>query len=215
MTLLASCSLDDTPPSSDTSTMQTEDDTGTTVQSETHNTEDTPMNDTGIASIDESIDSLIDTAEAKISAPYRFPDESETHEGTWLQWPHEYQYGRTYRDRLDPTWVEMTRALVTNERVHIIAYDATEQTRITGLLEKSGIPLTNIDFTLAPTDDVWVRDNGPIYVRDRVGKLVIQDWGFNGWGDKADSEQCDAIPSIIAKNQNRKRVDISKLMVNE
>ena len=60
---------------------------------------------------DESIE-LIETAEAKSLGLYSMPDESEPHEATWLQWPHEYQYGRTYRDRLDSTWVEMTRALV-------------------------------------------------------------------------------------------------------
>jgi agmatine deiminase len=206
MTLVTSCSLDlADAPLLDTEQVQT--------AGMKDNHEDT--DDTKIASIEGESDSLIDTAEAKISAPYRFPDESEPHAGTWLQWPHEYQYGRTYRDRLDPTWVEMTRALVTGELVHIIAYDATEKIRITTLLEKSGIPMANIDFTIAPTDDVWVRDNGPIYVRDRAGKLVIQDWGFNGWGDKAESKKCDAIPEKIAKNQNRKRIDLSKLMVNE
>ena len=60
---------------------------------------------------DESIE-LVETAEAKSLGLYSMPDESEPHEATWLQWPHEYQYGRTYRDRLDSTWVEMTRALV-------------------------------------------------------------------------------------------------------
>ena len=30
---------------------------------------------------------------------YTFPEESSPHEGTWLQWPHQYEYGITYRDR--------------------------------------------------------------------------------------------------------------------
>lgn len=34
---------------------------------------------------------------------YKMPEESAPHEGTRLQWPHEYQYGTTYRDRPDPT----------------------------------------------------------------------------------------------------------------
>ena len=39
---------------------------------------------------------------------YTMPEESETHEGTWLQWPHHYQYGMAYRNSLDQTWVSMT-----------------------------------------------------------------------------------------------------------
>lgn len=31
---------------------------------------------------------------------YTMPEESETHEGTWLQWPHQYQYGIAYRNSL-------------------------------------------------------------------------------------------------------------------
>lgn len=146
---------------------------------------------------------------------YTMPEESALHEGTWLQWPHQYQYGVTYRNRLDATWVEMTQALVEGEKVHIIAYDETEKTRITGLLVNAGILLTNVDFKIYPTDDVWVRDNGPIYVRDKKGQLIIEDWGFNGWGKKADYENCNLIPAKIANDQNRTKVDLNGIMINE
>ncbi len=106
---------------------------------------------------------------------YIFPEESEPHEGTWLQWPHQHQYGIAYRNSLDATWVAMTEALVSGERVHIIAYDETEKDRIASLLTNANVPLGNVDFRLYPTDDVWIRDNGPIYAKDLNGELVIQD----------------------------------------
>ncbi len=65
-----------------------------------------------------------------------------------------------------------------------MAYDNNEKNRIITLLNDAGIPLNNIDFKIYQTDDFWVRDNGPIYVKDNNGKLFIQDWGFNGWGKK-------------------------------
>jgi agmatine deiminase len=146
---------------------------------------------------------------------YTMPEESEPHEGTWLQWPHQYQYGLTFRNEIDPTWVAMTQALVSSEKVHIIAYNETEKTRIIALLTAANVAMTNIDFKIYPTDDVWVRDNGPIYVRDKNGNLVIQDWGFNGWGEKADFEKCDLIPGKIASDQNRTVVNLNNEMVNE
>lgn len=146
---------------------------------------------------------------------YTMPEESTLHEGTWLQWPHQYQYGLTYRNRLDATWVKMTQALVTGEKVHIIAYDEVEKVRIIDLLSKVGVPISNIDFKIYPTDDVWVRDNGPIYVKDNNGKLVVQDWGFNGWGKKAEAQNCNLIPSKIAKDQNLSKVDLNQVMINE
>ena len=39
-----------------------------------------------------------------------------------------------------------------------------------------------IDFFIAPTDDVWTRDTGPIFVYDNDKNLKILDPGFNGWG---------------------------------
>tara|TARA_R100001369_G_scaffold84768_1_gene117891 strand:- start:282 stop:554 length:273 start_codon:yes stop_codon:yes gene_type:complete len=63
----------------------------------------------------------------EIEVMYVMPKESETHEGTWLQWPHHYQYGMGYRNSLDATWVSMTKELVTSENVHIIAYNQIEK----------------------------------------------------------------------------------------
>jgi agmatine deiminase len=146
---------------------------------------------------------------------YKMPEESEPHEGTWLQWPHQYQHGVTYRSELDETWVAMTKALQSTEKVHIIAYNTAEQTRITNLLKAANVSLTNVDFKIHRTDDVWVRDNGPIYVRDAQGKLVIEDWGFNGWGGKYDSANCDAIPSAIGADTGVTVLNLNNVMVNE
>lgn len=150
-----------------------------------------------------------------VSVLYTMPEESEPHEGTWLQWPHEYQYGKLYRNRIDATWVAMTKELVSSERVHLVAYDEDEKERIIDLLEEEGVSLANIDFKIYQTDDVWVRDNGPIYARDKSGKLVIEDWGFNGWGKKADFKNCNNIPEKIAKDQNTERIDLNSIMINE
>ncbi|UTW61241.1 agmatine deiminase family protein [bacterium SCSIO 12741] len=146
---------------------------------------------------------------------YTFPEESERHEGTWLQWPHHYQYGKTFRDRLDPTWVELTRELASSEKVHIVAYDQVEKNRITALLNVAQVDLGQVDFSLYKTDDFWVRDNGPIYVKDQDGNWVIEDWGFNGWGNKADYGHCNAVPAKIGMDQNRTVVNLNSIMINE
>lgn len=162
-------------------------------------------------------ESELTTSEEPISTEilYTMPDESELHEGTWLQWPHQYQYGIEYRNELDDTWIAMTKSLIESEKVHIIAYDANEKSRILFLLEKAGVSVANIDFTIQKTDDVWVRDNGPIYVRNKNKELVIQDWGFNGWGKKTDYNNCNIIPNRIAKDQQLQMIDLNSVMINE
>tara|TARA_Y100000034_G_scaffold125539_1_gene175407 strand:- start:235920 stop:237041 length:1122 start_codon:yes stop_codon:yes gene_type:complete len=150
-----------------------------------------------------------------VAIEFTFPEESEPHEATWLQWPHHYQYGQTFRNRLDATWVTLTKELVSSEKVFIIAYDSAEKTRILSLLNAARFDLSNVYFKTYPTDDFWIRDNGPIYVRDQNNNLVVQDWGFNGWGNKAAYANCNAIPSKIAQDQNKRLIDLKAIMINE
>ena len=158
---------------------------------------------------------LILMSNISIAQTYKMPDESEPHEGTWLQWPHQYEYGTTYRNSLDATWVAMTAALVANEKVHIIAYNSTEQTRITGKLTTAGVSLANVDFKIHQTNDVWIRDNGPIFVRNATGNLVVQDWGFNGWGGKFNSTKCNPIPTSVATDLGLTVLNLNSIMTNE
>ncbi len=71
---------------------------------------------------------------------YFMPEETEPHEGTWIQWPHNHLYGPYYQDDVSPTFVAMTDALQQGEVVHIIAYNNLEQTYITNAFPKKIIP---------------------------------------------------------------------------
>jgi agmatine deiminase len=140
------------------------------------------------------------------------PDPAGPHEGTWLQWPHHHTYGTTYRNRLDATWVAMTSALVQSERVHIVAYDATERGRILGLLAAGGVPTARIDFLLRRTDDCWVRDNGPIFVYSPGELLLATDWRFNGWGLDTPYALDDTVPSAVAARADVPRIALGTVL---
>ncbi len=141
------------------------------------------------------------------------PEETIEHEGTWLQWPHQYTYGIFYRNSLDNTWVEMTSALVNSEKVHIVAYNTTEKNRIIALLNNATVSMINIDFFIHENDDVWVRDNGPMFVYDINNDLTILDWGFNGWGNDAPYSKCDVIPTSLANDLDLPVVDLSPMVL--
>ncbi|MEM8738441.1 MAG: agmatine deiminase family protein [Planctomycetota bacterium] len=50
------------------------------------------------------------------------------------------------------------------------------------------------------TDDAWIRDFGPLFVWDAAGKLVVQDFRFNGWGQKyEDRPRDDALTGRLAE----------------
>lgn len=143
------------------------------------------------------------------------PDETALHEGTWLQWPHHFTYGTSYRNQIEPTWVEMTRVLVQSERVHIVAYNSVEVTRIKNRLKSARVPLTRVDFLIRPTNDVWVRDNGPIFVRDFTngGRLTVSDFGFNGWGFDAPYALDETVPIAVASSRALPRWNFNDLVL--
>lgn len=119
------------------------------------------------------------------SSKFFFPSEEVTHEVTWLTWPHKYAYkqtyyfgeegidGEVYVEMLEPIWIEITKALYTGETVHIIVYNETEQTRIKNLLQENEVDIEKIDFVMMETDDVWMRDTGPIFTI-KAGKRLLQ-----------------------------------------
>lgn len=143
---------------------------------------------------------------------YTMPSEAALHEGTWLQWPHDYTYGFGASD-FEPTWIQMTEALISGENVHIIAYNSSEKTHIENVLASEGIPMDNIDIYIHANDDFWVRDNGPIFVYGQNNQLTISDWGFNGWGGDTPYELCDEIPSLLASDLNIPIINLNEMVL--
>ncbi len=143
---------------------------------------------------------------------YTMPCEEAEHEGTWLQWPHKYTYGQQQPNRYDQIWIDMTKALHTGEMVHIIAYDEREKNRITQLLNDAGVDMSKIDFLIERTEDVWVRDNGPIFVYDQNDNLKITNWEFNGWGEKHDYHYDNQIPSHVSNAIGVSKIDVNMVL---
>ncbi len=144
---------------------------------------------------------------------YIMPEETAEHEGTWIQWPHNHLYGPWYYDDVEPTFIAMTDALQEGENVHIIVYDSTELNNAQSSLTSAGVPFTNIDFYIFETDDVWVRDNGPMFVYSQTNELTILDWGFNGWGGDTPFSKCDVIPQSISTEVGTPLVDLNAMVL--
>ena len=158
------------------------------------------------------------TAKTEIDDPstYLFLSEEVTHEGTWLTWPHKYAYkqtyyfgedgidGEVYVELLEPIWIEITKALHTGETVHIIVYNEEEQNRIANLLQENDVDLMKIDFVIMETDDVWMRDTGPIFTLKDGKELVIANFVFDGYGNAIEPEYYAKDAQIAANIASQK-----------
>jgi agmatine deiminase len=130
---------------------------------------------------------------------FHMPAEWEAHEATWLAWPHNRD---DWPGRFAPIpWVygEIVRKLSRVERVRILVEGRAPERQARGTLCKVGARLEAVEFFQCPTNRVWTRDTGPIFVKSRKGELAATTWGFNAWA-KYDDWQSDArVPGFIAK----------------
>jgi len=127
------------------------------------------------------------------------PAEWEPHEATWLAWPHNRE---DWPGKFGPIpWVfaEIVRLLARKERVHLLIKDAEAERRARGVLWRAGADLTKVNFHCWPTDRVWTRDSGPIFVRNAKGQVAITDWRFNAWAKYDDWHNDDEVPGRVAK----------------
>jgi len=131
-------------------------------------------------------------------AGFRMPAEWERHEGTWLQWPHDDTYkGRQMR--LEHLWLAMTQALHEHETVHIVVPDERRQEHVHRQIAYYGFDRGTIELYVWPTNDVWARDSGPIFLVNDEGELAATDWNFNGWGRRYPYEMDRTVPAGIAR----------------
>jgi agmatine deiminase len=128
------------------------------------------------------------------SLGYRMPAEWEPHAATWLAWPHN---AADWPGRFHPIpWVycDIVRHLTRVEDVHLLVENAAAEQRAHALLGKTGARLERVHFHQWPTDRVWMRDSGPIFVKRAEG-VGITNWRFNAWAKYDDWQSDDQLPS--------------------
>jgi agmatine deiminase len=147
---------------------------------------------------------------------YRMPAEWEPHSATWLAWPH---YRADWPGKFQPIpWVfaEIVRYLSRNERVELLVRDEAEEKVARKVLgyagivhtsENHGTAKTGVCFHRWPTDRIWTRDYGAIFVRrEKDGddaapqfSLGATNWKFNAWAKYPNSKNDDRIAGRITK----------------
>lgn len=148
------------------------------------------------------------------------PAEWEPHAATWLAWPHQRS---DWPGKFQPIpWVvaEIVRYLARNERVELIVRDEAEERRARSvlfradaLIEPNKITLTEkgcgVRFHQWPTDRMWLRDSGAIFVARRSsrptgdieGSSLIRpiNFRFNAWAKYDNWKLDNELPPRIAK----------------
>jgi agmatine deiminase len=130
---------------------------------------------------------------------FRMPAEWEQHEATWLAWPHNREDWPGKFQPIPWLYAEIARLLSARETVHLIVASAAERARAVSILARAGATLARVQFHLWPTDRVWTRDSGPIFIRNKKGEIALTDWRFNAWAKYDDWHNDDKLPARAAK----------------
>lgn len=99
-------------------------------------------------------------------------------------------------DRVEPVFVEIARRIAHFEKLLVVCYDDQQRARVARRLETAGVPAARVVFGVAPSNDAWARDHGPISVQCQ-DEVSLLDFGFNGWGGKYAHELDNAITRTL------------------
>ena len=142
------------------------------------------------------------------------PAEWEPHAATWLAWPH---YHGDWPGKFEPIpWVyaEIIRNLAKHERVELIVNDAAAGRKARRVLERADAFSENIRFHSWPTNRVWLRDSGCIFLKSQPGvarpdsrgrlsphesKSLALKFRFNAWAKYSNWRYDDKIGTLMAK----------------
>jgi agmatine deiminase len=135
------------------------------------------------------------------------PAEWEPHEATWIAWPHEKSDWPGKFAAIAWVYVEIVRHLDESELVCIVVNDRKSETQARKLLSQASIDLDRVEFFHIKTDRSWLRDSGPIFVKDKDGQVAMTDWKFNAWAKYKNWNADNALPGRIAKALGCKRIE--------
>lgn len=122
----------------------------------------------------------------------RFPAEWEPQSAVLLAWPHE---GTDWADRLaqvEQTYVALVAAITRFQPALVCVASADLRARAAAQLGSAGVDPARVRFVGIEYDDTWLRDSGPITLREGDGFRLL-DFHFTAWGGKFEAGLDDQV----------------------
>jgi agmatine deiminase len=146
-------------------------------------------------------------ADTPAALGYRMPAEWEPQRATWLAWPHNRTDWPGKFEPIPYVYAEIVRHLARAARVELIVNDSGAEARARNILTNANVLPTlqpRIGFHQWATNRGWLRDSGPIFVRDKAGSVALTNWKFNAWAKYKDWQLDNALPEKIARQRGCK-----------
>ncbi|QGW64874.1 agmatine deiminase [Lysobacter soli] len=122
----------------------------------------------------------------------RFPAEWEPQSAVLIAWPNA---DTDWADRLgevEETYIALVAAITRFQDAIVCVADEDVEAYARARLSSARVDMSKVRFIEAPYDDTWLRDSGPITLRDGEGFRLL-DFRFTGWGGKFDASLDDLL----------------------
>ena len=131
----------------------------------------------------------------------RMPAEWEQQQGLLLCFPHNGNDWPGKYGAIQWAFVEFIKKIAQVETVFLMVADEKLKTKVNEMLEMAHVNMSNVSYILHKTNRSWMRDSGPIIVKNGNNRDAIN-FNFNGWA-KYNNYQLDKhVPLKVANHLN-------------
>jgi agmatine/peptidylarginine deiminase len=117
-----------------------------------------------------------------------------------LTWPHpDTDWGERLTE-VYPVFAEIGRAVTEHESLLSVCCSRAHAAEVHSRLLAAGAATRRLLFCLAPSNDSWARDHGPLTTL-AAGQATLHDFVFNGWGRKFAPRLDSAISGRLHQQQ--------------
>lgn len=117
-----------------------------------------------------------------------------------IAWPHAGTDWVARLDAVESTYLALAAAITRFETLIVCTPDAHVRARAQQLLTAHGVNPRQVRFVEVSYNDTWLRDSGPITLRDPAGHILLLDFRFTGWGGKFDADSDDALVQALVEH---------------
>ncbi|MFA5297801.1 MAG: agmatine deiminase family protein [Lutibacter sp.] len=128
----------------------------------------------------------------------RFPAEWEKQQGMLLCFPHNGNDWPGKYGAIKWAFVEFIKKVAQVENVFLMVANEKLKEKVIGMLEMAHVKMSNISFIIQKTNRSWMRDSGPIIVKNEKNRREALNFNFNGWAKYTNYKLDKLVPSKVA-----------------
>lgn len=150
---------------------------------------------------------MVGNAAAAEPMSWRMPDEGESHRATWMAFgPSEDIWGEKLLPGARKNLAAIARAIAAFEPVNMLVREEDYETA-------EALCGGDVHLIVRDIDDLWMRDTGPVFVKNARGELAGVSFNFNGWGNKQEHTSDAKVAGFV--NQLAKAKTLNTQLVLE